>query len=131
MDGSTYTKRMLAYLAAHEGCSATPRVQVVHVVMAVPPRAAASPGRRRSAIPTPSENVFGPVRAFFAEKGLEATFVHTVGQAAESIARQAEDGKFDMVVMGSSGHGEVLNLVLGSVATKVLAKSTVPVLLIR
>ena len=33
--------------------------------------------------------------------------------------------------MGSHGHGNLGNLVLGSVATKVLAGSKLPVLLIR
>jgi len=57
--------------------------------------------------------------------------VHTIGHVAESIAKLAEEGKFDLVVMGSRGHGDIVNLVLGSVATKVLAKCSVPVLLIR
>ncbi len=57
--------------------------------------------------------------------------MHTIGHVAESIAKLAEEGKFDLVVMGSRGHGDIVNLVLGSVATKVLAKCSVPVLLIR
>ena len=40
-------------------------------------------------------------------------------------------GRFDLVVMGSRGHGSFVNLVLGSVATKVLSETQVPVLLIR
>ena len=43
----------------------------------------------------------------------------------------AKRGKFDLVVMGSHGHGLFRNLVLGSVATRVLAACTVPVLIIR
>jgi len=50
---------------------------------------------------------------------------------AESIAGLAKEGRFDLVVMGSHGHGEVLNLVLGSVATRVLAQCEVPMLLVR
>ncbi len=57
--------------------------------------------------------------------------MHTVGHVAQSIAKLAEEGKFDLVVMGSRGHGDVANLVLGSVTTKVLALCSVPVLLIR
>ena len=71
------------------------------------------------------------VRAFFAQQRPEATFVHSVGHVAESIADLAQEGKFDLIVMGSRGHSDVVNLVLGSVATKVLAKCTVPVLLVR
>jgi nucleotide-binding universal stress UspA family protein len=47
------------------------------------------------------------------------------------IAKLAEDGKFDLVVMGSHGHGAWANLVMGSVATQVLAHCGVPVLMVR
>lgn len=56
------------------------------------------------------------MRAFLAEQG---------------IASYAASGKFDLLIMGSHGVGALKNLVLGSVATKVLAKCTVPVLLVR
>ena len=36
-----------------------------------------------------------------------------------------------MLVMGSHGHGSLGSLVLGSVASKVLAQCTTPVLLVR
>jgi nucleotide-binding universal stress UspA family protein len=36
-----------------------------------------------------------------------------------------------MIVMGTHGQGAVANLVMGSVATKVIAASKVPVLLLR
>lgn len=134
VDGSAYTKRMLAYLAAHdEWFGPKHSYTVIHGVLAVPHRAAAFVGQNvvRDFYESDAEHVFHPIRAFFAQQGLEATFVHTVGHVAESIAELAEDGKFDLVVMGSRGHGDIANLVLGSVATKVLAKCSVPVLLIR
>ncbi|MEP7299918.1 MAG: universal stress protein [Caldimonas sp.] len=133
-DGSVYTKRMLAFLAAHEELLG-PRHEytVIHGVLAVPHRAAAFVGAKtvREFYEADAEDVFKPIRAFFAQQGIEATFVHTIGQVAESIAGLAEEGKFDLLVMGSRGNGEIVNLVLGSVATKVLAKCAVPVLLIR
>lgn len=134
VDGSAYTKRMLAYLAAHdEWFGPKHSYTVIHGVLAVPHRAAAFVGQNvvREFYESDAELVFHPIRAFFAQQGLEATFVHKVGHVAESIAELAEDGKFDLVVMGSRGHGDIANLVLGSVVTKVLAKCSVPVLLIR
>ena len=47
------------------------------------------------------------------------------------IAKMADSGKFDLLMMGSHGHGLLGNLVLGSVVTKVLAKCGTPVLLVR
>ena len=134
VDGSAYTKRMLAYLATHdEWFGAKHSYTVVHSVLAVPHRAAAFVGQQqvREFYEADAELVFGPIRAFFAQHGFEASFVHTVGHAAQSIADLAQEGKFDLIVMGSRGHGEIANMVLGSVTTKVLAKCSVPVLLVR
>ena len=133
-DGSTYTKRMLAYLAAHDELLGPKHdYTVVHSVLAVPPRATAFVGSDvvRQYYEDEAEAVFKPIREFFTQQGITAEFVRTVSHAGESIAKLAEDGKFDLLVMGSHGHGELVNLVLGSVATKVLAKCSTPVLLIR
>jgi nucleotide-binding universal stress UspA family protein len=52
------------------------------------------------------------------------------GQAAESILEYADDHKIDMIVMGTHGeHGEIMGG-LGSVTSKVLQRSSVPVLTI-
>ena len=134
VDGSVYTKRMLAFLAAHdEWLGPKHAYTVIHGVLAVPHRAAAFVGQQvvQQFYESDAETVFRPIRAFFEQQGIEASFVHTVGHAAGAIAHLAEEGKFDLVVMGSRGNGEIVNMVLGSVATKVLAKCTVPVLLVR
>ena len=133
-DGSSYAKRMLGYLAAHdEWLGPKHQYTVIHSVLAVPHRAAAFVAAEvvRKFYEEDAEAVFRPIRAFFQQQGIEATFVHTVGHAADSIAQLAEEGKFDLLVMGSRGHGDLVNLVLGSVATKVLAKCSTPVLLLR
>ena len=133
-DGSAYTKRMLAYLAAHdEWLGSHHDYTVFHGVLAIPHRAAAFAGADvvRNFYDEDAEAVFRPIRAFFEQQGIAAKYVHVVGHVAESIAKTAAEGHFDLIVMGSRGDGDLANLVLGSVATKVLAKSTIPVLLIR
>jgi nucleotide-binding universal stress UspA family protein len=125
---------MLAYLAAHdEWLGSRHDYTVLNGVLAVPHRAAAFVGTDvvRNLYEEDAESVFRPIRAFFEQQGIAAKYVHAVGHVAESIARTADEGHFDLIVMGSRGHGDLANLVLGSVATKVLAKSTTPVLLIR
>jgi len=134
VDGSDYTKRMLAYLAAHpELLGKEPEVTVYHGLMAIPPHAAAYVGAAqvRHFNETELEKVFRPIRAFFAQLGLAATYVDRVGPVADGIAQHAEEGRFDLVVMGSHGHGEFASMVLGSVATRVLARCKVPVLIVR
>lgn len=75
--------------------------------------------------------MLAPVTKFLLRHGIDAKSVWKVGPAGATIAKMATDGKFDLVVMGSHGHGAVVNLVMGSVATQVLAHCTVPVLLVR
>lgn len=132
-DGSQYTKRMLAYLAAHdEWLGSQHQYTVLNVVPPVPGRAAAVIDRDtlKDYYADTSEAVFKPIRSFFKKQGLEAGYVGKVGHAAEVIAKLAGQG-FDLVVMGSHGHGALGNLVLGSVTNKVLAGCHTPVLLIR
>lgn len=133
-DGSEYTKRMLGYMAAHEEwLSAKNEYTVVHSVLAVPPRAAAfvSADVVAKFYEDDAETVFRPIRTFLERHGVRATYMHTVGNASASIARTAEEGRFDLVMMGARGNGHLVNLILGSVAMKVLAGCTVPVLLVR
>jgi len=134
VDGSPFTKRMLAYLAAHdEWLGGTHAYTLLHTVPAVPPRAAAVLDREvlKDYYEEEAEKVFKPIRAFFKKQGIDATFVHKVGHAADTIAAVADKGGYNLLMMGSHGHGTIGNLVMGSVATKVLAQSKVPVLLVR
>ncbi|HEY1392980.1 MAG TPA: universal stress protein [Methylibium sp.] len=132
-DGSKYTKRMLAYLAARDEWREGHDYTVLYCVAAVPHRAAAFAGadRVRDFYNDDAATVFRPIRSFFEKQGIPARFVHKIGPAAEHIAKLAERGKFDLLVMGTHGHGALGNLVLGSVTTKVLALSSTPVLLVR
>ena len=134
VDGSPYTKRMLAYLAAHdEWLGAHHEYTLLHCVPAVPPRAAAviSKDDLKAYYDDISEKVFKPMRTFFSRRALKVTFLAKVGPAADVIVAAADKGGFDMLIMGSHGQGSLANLVMGSVATKVLAHTRVPLLLIR
>ena len=78
-----------------------------------------------------SEATFDNLQSQLASQGIEAVFVTKVGSPATLIAKLAEQGQFDMVMMGSHGHGLLVNLVLGSVTTRVLARCQTPLLIIR
>jgi len=51
--------------------------------------------------------------------------------AASGIVETAKDENSDLIVMGSHGRTGLARLMLGSVVTKVLAESSVPVLVVR
>ncbi len=134
VDGSAFTKRALAYLAAHdEWLGDQHRYTLLTVVPAVPPRAAAVIAKDdlKAYYEDEAEKVFKPIRAFFVKRGLDAEYLSKTGPAAEAITALASKGKHDLILMGSHGHGSLGNLVLGSVANKVLAHCKTPVLLVR
>jgi nucleotide-binding universal stress UspA family protein len=134
VDGSPYTKRMLAYLATHLELFApangytvlTVQPQLSPRVRAVVGKAAADQYLREEA-----EKVLTPVTKFLRRHGIEAKTSWKIGPVGETIGNFADSGKFDLLVMGSHGHGTLVNLVMGSVATAVVAHSKVPVLLVR
>lgn len=134
VDGSPFTKRMLAYLAAHdEWLGPTQQYTLLHVATPVPPRAAAvlDKATLQGYYAEESDKVFKPIRAFFKKQKIEAEFVAKTGSASDVIAAVAAKGGFDLVMMGSHGHGLLGTLVLGSTTTKVMAHCKTPVLIIR
>lgn len=134
VDGSQHTKRMLAYLAAHEELfGPSHSYTVLTAVSPVQARAAAAltADVLKGYYDSEAEGVLKPIRTFLEKQGVKAEFVKKNGVAADVIAAVAEKGKFDLLVLGSHGHGAIGNLIMGSVATKVMAKCSTPVLLIR
>ena len=133
VDGSTYTKKMLAYLAAHDemlGSSHT--YTAITVQPQLPPRARAALGKEvvDKYHAEEGEKVLSPVVKFMARQGVQLKTMTKVGPAGETIAKVAESGKYDLIVMGTHGHGSLGKLVMGSVSTQVLANCQVPVLLV-
>ena len=61
---------------------------------------------------------------------LQARLVEDV-TAASGIVQTAQTEGADLIVLGSHGRTGIARLMLGSVATKVVAESTVPVLITR
>lgn len=57
--------------------------------------------------------------------------VRTFGVIADEIVRLANELRVDQVAMGTRGMGAISNILLGSVAQRVLHQSSVPVLLVK
>ena len=139
VDGSTFSKKMLAYLATHDTLFTKDHDYTVFTAQpALPPRARAAVGKDvvESYYAEESEKVLGPVSKFLVRHGIDAKSTWKVGHAGEAISKLAvrahdHQVEFALVVMGSHGHGSLVKLVMGSVATEVLAHCTVPVLLVR
>jgi hypothetical protein len=53
------------------------------------------------------------------------------GQVAQAIVKAADDRKCDLIVLGSKGRSALRDLLIGSVAQRVVALADVPVTLIK
>ena len=134
VDGSKFSKRMLAYVTAHDEWLGTRHQYTVFTgVLAVPHAASAFVDAEmvRKFYDDDAEAVFKPIRSFLAKQGLNTNFVYKIGHPAALIAKAADQGKFDLLIMGSHGRSNLGNVVLGSVATRVIAACSTPVLLVR
>jgi nucleotide-binding universal stress UspA family protein len=112
---------------------ANPEIVVVHVQSPLPGRASAYVQKKvlQDYYLTESQKATKVASLILKRYSVPHTEKHLVGEPGTTIAAFATGGKFDLVVMGSHGHGMLGNLMLGSVASKVLAKCKVPVLIIR
>ncbi|MGA0610816.1 universal stress protein [Caldimonas sp. KR1-144] len=134
VDGSDYTKRMLAYLAAHDELLGPDTQYVaVTVVPPIPPHAAnyLSKADLAGHYEDEAERVLAPVRQFTAQNGWNVEFLRRVGHAGDVVAQTANEGGFDLLVMGSHGHSAIGSLVIGSVTARVLAQCKTPMLIVR
>ena len=134
VDGSAYTKKMLAYLTSHQEMLGTGHeYTIITVQPLLPPRARAALGKEvvEQYYDEESAKILQPVLEFLKGRGVEAQSIAKVGPIADTIIHAAQDGKFDLIAMGTHGHGALGRLVMGSVSSQVLAGCTIPVLLIR
>ena len=135
VDGSPYTKKMLAYLSVHDELISAGRnsFTALTVMPAMPPRARAVLSKEMldEYYREEGAKVLDPVRKYLEQSGITPKEQLEIGPAGEVIARVAEEGKYDLIIMGTHGHGALGRLVMGSVSTQVLANCSVPVMLIR
>lgn len=139
VDGSAFTVKAVAYLAAHlDWFRGEPELHLLHVKQPIPAGLAVEQARRilgddaaTDYYKEESEAALAPAEKILRTEGIAFHAHYKVGDIAKEIHAFALKKKIDMIVMGSHGHSALANVVLGSVATKVLAASPVPVLIVR
>ena len=135
VDGSDSALRAVGHLIAHTSWfREIPEIHLLHVQPPIPiGRALAHVGKETlhsHYLEESREHLLGAQQRLDAANRSHTTHVH-VGQAPEVIARLAGDLACDLIVMGTHGRTGIAELVMGSVATQVLAHCQVPVLLVR
>jgi len=77
------------------------------------------------------EKVLAAAREILDQAGVTFQTEVRVGESGETIARYAREKRCGLIAIGTRGLGAVGNMLLGSVATKVISLSEVPVLLVK
>lgn len=133
-DGSSYTKKALAFLVTHpELAGGEGEVVVVNVQPAVPPRVKSMIGATavQDYHRDEAEKVLKPIEKFLSRHGLAFASRWSVGNVGSEIVKAAAKDKVQMIVMGTHGHGILGRAILGSVAQNVLTQVEIPVLLVK
>ena len=134
VDGSEYTRKMLDYVRTNAGLfDPSHTFMLFNAQPPLPPHARSALGSTvvHDYHQDEATKVLEPALAALSAQGIKAETSWKVGQVGDTIAAVAKEGGYDMIIMGSHGHGSLARLVMGSVTTQVLAQCGVPVLLIR
>jgi nucleotide-binding universal stress UspA family protein len=79
-----------------------------------------------------SQEALNKGKALFAEKGLTADLVLETGQVpANNILLRAQEGGFDLIILGSAGLTGLKRALIGSTAAKVVANAPCSVTVVR
>ena len=134
-DGSAHSLAALeAFVSRLAWFKSPPEVELVTVHPAIPyGRAAAWAGKEtvEKYYAEESDAALKPATDLLKTRGVAFRTAKLVGDASEQIVKHAQSAGCDLIVMGTHGQTAMANLVMGSVTTKVIAASTVPVMLLK
>lgn len=132
-DGSTFTKKALAFLVTHEAILSGDELVVLHVQPPLPPRVhAAMDGDEVSRYyKEEATAVLAPIDVFLRRHAVNFRTTWVLGHAADEIVKASEREGAHLIVMGTHGYGLLGRVVMGSVAQNVVTRSEVPVLLVK
>jgi nucleotide-binding universal stress UspA family protein len=135
IDGSDLSRHAVEFVIKHRD-TLSRGAEIGCVFIDVPPvlRAVGAFGADPGMPPIPPvdpEKVVGPQMDALRAAGFAPTLQVIEGEPGVEIAQAASGGNYDLIIMGTHGRRLIARALLGSVANKVLASGTVPVLLVR
>lgn len=137
IDGSEHSARTVKHvIRMKESMRQTLEVLLLNVQPPIPMKNVLFDGRlsevHRLEEPLKQQGVrdLAPALAALGAAGVECESHVEIGEPAPAIARLAKTHHCEMIVMGTHGMGAIASLFLGSVATKVVHLSPLPVLLV-
>lgn len=137
LDGSDFSFRAAEY-AINLAKLTGGEILCVHAIVDLPYIAYMGPGaltvtRYISEAKKQAEEWFSQVKSKAAKQGIKVTAdtIFNLPSVAESILNYASEQKADLIVIGTRGRSGLKRLVLGSVASAVVAHAGCPVLVVR
>ncbi|WP_026076121.1 universal stress protein [Noviherbaspirillum massiliense] len=140
VDGSAYTSKAAEFLVKHfEWFKGPVELHLLHVRLPIPKGLALSQAQAilgQDAVEAyykeEADAAMAPAEKVLRANNIPFQQIYKVGEVAKEICAYATQNQMDLMVMGSHGHGALANVVMGSVATKVLATTKdIPVLVVR
>lgn len=134
IDGSACSLRAVRYVAKHfKLFGAKPKIILLNVDPPLMNRVVEELGPTGTARYHESNSLWATKSAkpILERMRLPFSTLHLVGEPGETIAKTAAKQRCALIVMGSHGRGALTSLFLGSVVSKVLARSKIPVLVVR
>lgn len=135
IDGSENALRALRYILDHQELLGTkPELVLVNVHRPVPSsRAKAVLGNDviEQYYREEAEEALAPARALLADKPFRVTERTIIGQPAAQIIAAAKQDDCRLIVVGTQGRSALSDFFVGSVASRVIAESPIPVLSVK
>lgn len=133
-DGSAYTQKAMDFIIAHRHLLGAEReLVVVHAQMPLPTGFNVIMGfdKAQELHTIEAETVFKPIKKFLDKHAIKYRCITGIGPIAKEIIDAAKTEHVHLIVMGTHGRDLVGRALMGSVAQRVVANSTVPVLLVK
>ena len=132
-DGSDNALRAVRYAASLAKALPDVRLELLNVQDPLPQKVHAALSEQEIAHWRAGEAdlILKPARRILDAEHVQYKVSARVGSPADEIARHVHETQCDAIIMGTRGLGVVANLMIGSVATKVIHLVEVPVTLIK
>lgn len=132
IDGSEHSTRVVRHVLTLAAELKTPLdIHLLNVQHPLPGTIRGVAEQARQYHQEQGEAALAGARKLLDDAKMKYSYHVSVGEAAPAVAQSVKELGCDHVVMGTRGMGSLGNMVLGSVATKVLHLVDVPVILVK